>query len=686
MLKTLRTKTKKVMLATLILVIPSFIFFYGWGSIQERQARKNLEFARFQPPSQFNSQTGTWSNWVSLSNQELLRARRQLENQFTRYFGPEFSQNIMSEVDRDNLFPLKDTIREALNQWFLKAQAENLDLQVSEQELLTIMQNDLGSFTPRERRAVLRQSGFASDAEYIDFVAQSTRMDRANDVLANAAKVSHYELWDSYRMEKQELKMDVVAFPAEDYTEDVAMDEALISTWYAEQDDRFMVNDQRIYRYAYMEKKELQNQVEAGSEKVLKDYYESHKSEKYKHGEQKKLRRIWVPLPTKPGMSPEEQEALTSETLLKVELVQNELASGTPFAEMANRFPFVNDQTGTVTLNGGLIEGWVDESRARELGWGLVQKAKELKKGEVSEPIRNWTQQGSGYAIIRVEDVRPEGVLSFEEARSQVRKDYRADNLDQLFARKADELAGEVHAYTDLDVLARDLKMKDGKTTWILTTTPVLSGDLILERSDLDYINEELREGDMSPLMRNNSKLFVLYLEKEKKAHVPEDWREIRDRVEKAYRLEMARKRAREEAEALMAKVTAEDFATTETDSLTSGSALAGLDIRTTAWFNRAEAPQDFPGAMVDLYLETYLVPEGHIGVSATGPSEEEAQAFVLWHLRGIKEPTKEEFEEELPVLERRALIVNRQKVLNGWLWDQRQKSEIKENPDYMGM
>ena len=37
MLKILRTKTRKVMLTTLILVIPSFVFYFGWQSISGRQ-------------------------------------------------------------------------------------------------------------------------------------------------------------------------------------------------------------------------------------------------------------------------------------------------------------------------------------------------------------------------------------------------------------------------------------------------------------------------------------------------------------------------------------------------------------------------------------------------------------------------------------------------------------------------
>ena len=78
MLKLLRTKTRRVMLITLILIIPSFVLLYGWSSIQSRKSNAGL--IRYSAPADYHYNIPGWRKWHDISRDDLIQARQQKFN------------------------------------------------------------------------------------------------------------------------------------------------------------------------------------------------------------------------------------------------------------------------------------------------------------------------------------------------------------------------------------------------------------------------------------------------------------------------------------------------------------------------------------------------------------------------------------------------------------------------------
>jgi hypothetical protein len=120
MLKILRTKTRKVMLTTLILVIPSFVFYFGWQSISGRQDGLTGPLARFSPPAAARASVKGWGKWVDVSREDLLMARRKMRNEVRNVFGSSIDQILDREISEEELLPTKDVLRETVNDWYLR--------------------------------------------------------------------------------------------------------------------------------------------------------------------------------------------------------------------------------------------------------------------------------------------------------------------------------------------------------------------------------------------------------------------------------------------------------------------------------------------------------------------------------------------------------------------------------------
>ncbi|NQU44897.1 peptidyl-prolyl cis-trans isomerase [bacterium] len=688
MLKTLRTKTRRVMLATLILVIPSFVFYFGWNAISQRDKQQPTEFARFRPPKPGGEGQG---GWIVLLAPDLRQTRREMQQQLTSTFGPEATRSILQEVDADEIFPIRDTIREAINQRILAYYADSKDINVTRNDLRSAIQQDLGPVPKDQIPYVLNQSGFNSSQEYESYVYQATRVGRAAQDFTNQAKVSHYELWDLYQLQKAQLKMDYTIFNVSDFEDLVPTTDALLEQYYQANQEKFRVGRQRQYAYAYLKKDDLASGLEL-SDSALRQYYESH-PEQFVHDRQVKVRQVFLPIQQiVEQLGREEYDARTSETLRHLSLVREEMAAGTDFSEVADRISQDPSNT-SATLSGegaklgGLVPGWISRDRASEFGLDFVEKALELAENEISEPVQAWVGGANGYSILQVVDSRPAGTSDFEEVRDRAKRLARRGAVDDAFSERMNEIANEVPNYSNVSTLAQDMGMQDGMTSWVLTTSPVLSKDLFIRNDDLDYITTEFEKGEMTPLLNTEDTMYVVSVKDEKPSYVPEDFREVRDRVEAAYRVDKALEMAEAATKGFL-EITAGDDSSTGTllseDFLTTDPVIQGRTMTTTGLFSRTELPQALRGRLIDFIQDTYIVRSGDTGITEVGSGAGNANGYLVWRMRDVVNPERAKFEEDLPALELNYLILAQQALLNEWLWDQRQQSQIRINEDYL--
>ncbi|MFW6256295.1 MAG: peptidylprolyl isomerase, partial [Candidatus Sumerlaeota bacterium] len=609
---------------------------------------------------------------VALTNNELAMTRTQMVNEMGNLFGgPTEAQGLLRELNDEQVFPMEDIERRAIQRWYLQQQADKMDIVVTDNELLGILQELFAGYAKAEINDFLRSMGYSDINSYLESLRQSQRLERATYAYTSQAKASYYELWDAYRLNNEERQMDFVSMQPADFRDQVEPTEEELADFFANNREMFEVGTQRIYEYAYMMRSDLRDQVDEPTEEQIENYYERNQ-DKYQHDRMVKVRAIRIPIELSDDMTPQQREAATSKSL---ELAQNlaELAreKDTDFAELANKHSREDANT-TPTQNGGLVSGWVSQERWMELGWAFTNTAVKLEEGQVSNPVRNQTRSGSHFAIIKATDVREPGILSLEEAKERVVRDWRNSRLEEIFDEKYNELNMKVAEFTTLESLAKELNMKDGTSTWVLTSNPVISEEIFMEPEDLEYVNENLLENQLSPLFISRNTIFILFLKEERPPHVP-PYKQVRERVVEAYTDQKSLELAKTAAEDFMSTVTASDFKTTATAQK--------LGVQQTDFFNRNEPPDTFPAPLYDLTLDTYEVTTGTIGMSEGG-TEDEVRAYVVWHINSLQTPTREKFIEDLPQIQRSIMISQQTGILNEWLWDKMQMTKILPRED----
>jgi hypothetical protein len=657
------------MLATLILVIPSFVFFYGWGTIKEKEAQRQSVRSSFIPAG--------GGKKVDLDVEDLQTTRQRMIEQLSNLFGsPQAAQNIMSELSDEEVFPIEDVERRAIELWYLERVAEDEKIDVPVQEVVRNLNPMFAGMGKDEIAASLRSMGYSSEAHFIATQQAAERLQRATYSVTSQAKASLYDLWEAHRMQNEEMKLDYVAFKASDYRDKVPVDDAELMKYYTDNASAFEVGKQRVYRYAYLLKSALRDQVPAPAEEQLKSYFERN-PENYRRGKQVKVRQIELPLVYEENMTPERRDEVTSNAFVLANDIVRQAREGVDFAELANLHSKDEANTsptasGAPVKLGGLVPGWVDDDRRMELGWTFVDAALNLKAGEISEPVRNFKASGQVLSIIKLEEARESGLPDFAEVRARVEMDWRAAQLDSVFMRKFEELNVKTSEYSTLETMARDLKMNSGITTWTLTTSPMIGDAIIMEAQDLEMVNEELMKGNMSPLLRAQDTLYVLQVEDERPPHIPE-FRLIRDQVETAYRAAKSIELAKTAARDFLTTATATDFLTTATAER--------LGAKTTELFTRMDPSTDFPAVLFNLDTDTYRVTTGTLGLSEGG-SKDNVSAFVVWHVRELRTPDRESFRKDLPRLQRGVISAKQEGILGEWFWDKMKQTRILPKPE----
>jgi peptidyl-prolyl cis-trans isomerase C len=160
----------------------------------------------------------------------------------------------------------------------------------------------------------------------------------------------------------------------------------------------------------YLKKKGINNPEVPETD--IKEYYEKHK-DNFKRKESVRVSHILIKVAN--DAKPEEKELARKKT----DKIRQEIAEGKDFSEMAK----VNLGCERSATNGGDL-GYIERGYMPQ---EFDKAAFALKKDEVSDVV----QTKFGYHIIKVVDIRPEGIAPYDEV-----KDFIGKYLQQDIAKK----------------------------------------------------------------------------------------------------------------------------------------------------------------------------------------------------------------------------------------------------------
>jgi parvulin-like peptidyl-prolyl isomerase len=167
---------------------------------------------------------------------------------------------------------------------------------------------------------------------------------------------------------------------------------------------------ERLLIGTYMNK-EISQKVEAPSDSELIAYYNAHKKD-YKEEARAKTRII------------------TCAKRDEIEKTRKKIIRGTDFSKIAKKFSTHR------TKNSGGNLGWITRGKYPE----IEKKAWTIRKGRVSRPFK----VKEGYAIIKVEDRKPERIKEFKEVKNKINRELLNKRKEERKKELVEELKKKI--------------------------------------------------------------------------------------------------------------------------------------------------------------------------------------------------------------------------------------------------
>jgi peptidyl-prolyl cis-trans isomerase D len=648
MLRYLRSQKlmRTVMRLTLILVIPSFILFYGWSTIKSGGGRGGggFYYARVKK--------ATIGRWSEIQDYELRAARERLTRDFMNYamlIG--LPPALFQQEGMERYIRMKDMVYEAIKERILLDYARKHGLTVTDNELKMQIKAAWPKDTALYLRAYLRQNRM-SEAEFISKQKHDLLLRKAEEQIMSQAKVSLFELWQEYLLSEEQIKIDYVKFPVEAYLDRVSVNEDEVEKFFTEHIEDYRIPDQVRYQYLLISREDLKSSVTVSQDEIRR-YYESHKSE-FKEPQSVLASHVFIPIE-----NPDDEESVSKAERRILEIEKEAKKPGADFAAIADRDSqdpaneFVNAD-GKKEKKGGSL-GWITPSYQL---WGdaFTSDVLKMQAGEISKPLR----AKQGFHIVKAEKVKKERTLSFSEAKDSVLAILHSEKVDALFKSEGERLKTVYEKYTTLQAVAHAMGLSI-RTTGLVDAGNFYFpgiGDLTQNR---DLISE-LDVGIMSEVISTPMSYVVMQLEKKIPSHLPA-LEEVKDRVVMDWKNAQAREHALADARAFLGGAK-------NVDEMKKLATEKDYTLKTTDYFTRMNMPPE----LGDVYLfasSTLNTPVGEISLTSLGPDQKHVRGYIVWDMLEKKSPSKEKFKEDLPRLERELLFPKRRAVLQEYLRDQ---------------
>ena len=272
-----------------------------------------------------------------------------------------------------------------------------------------------------------------SEEFFLELQREQLALFELQNGVARSVFITPTEFAKYVELYQQEREVGYATFEADNFSDQVELDESEILSHYENNLARFYSEESVDLEYIEILRSDIANEIEI-TEELLQGYYEDEQY-RFQTEEERRARHILINSP----QDDPEAEARASEVLSRLE-------SGEQFDVLATE---LSEDAGTSGQGGDL--GWVN----RGLLLGPFEDALyAMEIGEVQGPIKT----NFGYHIIRLDEVRAGDVQSFDSLRDQLALDYQNARAEELFYNTANDLAdGAFDAFDELAGVAADV-------------------------------------------------------------------------------------------------------------------------------------------------------------------------------------------------------------------------------------
>lgn len=647
MFEWLNRHKKNIMTYTLYLVIPSFIFLYGYGECAKPQVVRWVAKVNGEELSEYE-----WQRWIDNLQRSFAQFGQEIERDELRAQALEAAITTLLTRQKAAEWGIgtsdtevSSTIREMREfqdeQGNFNIQVYNYLLQMynlhpiefEEQQRETITRSKMRSFITQtmfpakpEADRIKERENTKVRVEYLAF-EPSRYVDEVTPAVEDMKKFFE-ENREEYRIPDQR-RVAYASFHPSDFIADVTYTEQQIESFFENNSERYVIPDQVTVEYITYTPKEFAAQAQYTDEEIqqhydanqasyqqpakfkvryieqplaelaeqqtvtdqeIQAYYERNLA-RFKHAEQAKARHILL----KPTgeLDAESEKALRDQLLdIRRRIAEGEMT----FAEAAKQY---SNDPGSAEKGGDL--GYFGRGRMVP---EFEEAAFSLPLGQMSEPVKS----AFGFHLILVDDRKPEGVDPLEEVRDNIVKEIKNQKAVTEFNQR-------MSGIQSLDELQESYEIKE--TDWFARGEDIPGITNPGDRSVFSTF--AFQTSPEKPIVtagrEYNINLYVIEYVDSMEAR-PMTLEEARDRVIQELREEKAKTVARQAAEADLAEIKSASL------TLQDIAARRNMEVRTTNPFSRdASYVTGFGSRPTSLVATAFTLNEGEIGGPVESPN-----------------------------------------------------------------
>ena len=477
--------------------------------------------------------------------------------------GGDISEEVLRSLGVD-----RQILQQLIDEYAALAEADRLGLRVSDAEVreriltLPAFQVDGRFVGEQQYRMVLqRQNPPIAIAQFEEDIRKSILIERLQVAVTGWVSVSEAEIADEHRRRNERVRVDVVAFRANDYRDEVEATDADVELLYDEDSLLYQVPEKRRLRFLLVDEAAIFDSIAPGEDE-LQAYYDTNLSQYQTPG---RVRASHILL--RIGESDEaEVEARAASLAARAR-------GGADFAALAREF---SEDEGTSGSGGDL--GTFGRGR---MVAEFEAAAFSMGPGEISDPVKS----AFGYHVILVTEAEEEVTESFADVRESIANILKQERASSRARSLAQAIAAEVTTPDNLERAAAARGYEVQESGFAAPGEPILGLGLAREVSDRAF---RMEPGEVAgPIPSPSGPAFVTVVATQDPYVPPLD--EVRDDVRedvvRKKALTMAQERAAEaartlrEADDFVAAAEEADYTVGSSDLVARGAALPEVGV-----------------------------------------------------------------------------------------------------------
>lgn len=663
---------KGIMFGVLVLVLPSFVLFYGYSK-HEGGPRIDALVTLKTPEGKE----------VSLSRDDMVMAKNELVDYLGSVYTNVTGQPASRELGQALSSGLEnvDAARHAVARYALQERVAKEQVMVSTHQVSRYL-TAMG--VTRQMLDQILASGRMTEREYQANIAASLQRSRAEDTVRRVARTSLLEMWNEYRVAEEKLTGAVVTLKVDDYLSSATIAESELQPAFERYakayPKEYTKGAERVYEYVKLPAPRMAPPAAIDDARIAAAYAAVKPGDPdYTAGTGARVRHVLIGIdPVVAAGTPE----LTA-ARMDAQMALDRIASGEEFGKVADevstdlRNMAFTDPDTSPTLRGGLIPRPLSAKEDAIWGAAYAEWIRSAKPGDVSGIIE--TPQGFVIAKMeergenlkrRLEEVRPllEQKLA-QEDRTKARQDREAAIEAQI-----DKLRAAIAQESSLEGIARAVNGTVERTSPTLATQTFIPivGSFSREASAL----EDLEPNVIGPALRSDSGDAVVLRIVERFPERPMTFEEAKASVRRRLTRERAAEMAKARAEEIRAALRADDMLTTY--SLNNNIPFVAFDepfTRSTLPPELAQIPNAGNRTLRAKPMEAMVFEVG---------SKDAPTAFAVVQFTSIASPDPATFTQNLGNVERSLAAGKRQAFLEDFYEDALSKYRASIHPDFV--